>query len=352
MSRRRKLSFIESRMLRSAKRDGWKTYRYGSSAPVTLPRIFTGEARRHMVDKVLDVLRDWRQSPFEHEGPTRAGIRAGLCLEGHGWQQADNEAEALVAESLHRMGAKRPNWEEGQPWHTIGRDNCMNCRGPLDDEDIANHRRFCCDECATAARRSNEQLFQRAMRLSYHSAYYVATKEALPEKDCEWCGILYKPAQLEQRFCSKSCAQNVVWGDRKVKPKPCLHCGNLFKGVQVEQKFCSNACRVGYVAEHGSLARLPEQHCGYCKAIFRPKNAGAKYCSRDCALQVRYAAQRAATAAKKVPKPCGWCGQEFQPNSARAMFCCKDCNDKAQKAKKKARREASTFTCEEVKEAA
>lgn len=352
MGKRQKTAKRVGHVQQQAMRAGWSAYRYGSATPISLPRIFSGEARRYMVDKVLDVLRDWRQSPFEREGSTRAGIRAGLCLDGHGWRQADIEAEALVAESLHRMGAKRPNWGEGQPWHTIGKDNCMNCRGLLDDEDIANHRRFCCEECATAARKANEELFQHAMRLSYNSAYYVATKEALPEKDCEWCGVRYKPVHLEQRFCSKSCAQHERAGDRLVKPKPCLHCGNPFRGAQVEAKFCSAACRVGYVAKHGSLARLPEQHCEHCKAVFRPKAAGAKYCSRNCALQVRYAANRAATAAKNAPKPCGYCGADFQPVNAGNLFCRKDCNDKAQKSKKKARREASAFTCEEVKKAA
>ena len=90
MGKRRRLTDREINVLRWANREGYKSYRYGSTAPVSLPRVFTGEARRHMVGKVIDVLRDWRFSPFEHEGPARAGIRTGLMrvslMSGHGFR--------------------------------------------------------------------------------------------------------------------------------------------------------------------------------------------------------------------------------------------------------------------------
>jgi predicted nucleic acid-binding Zn ribbon protein len=161
---------------------------------------------------------------------------------------------------------------------------------------------------------------------------------------------------LKQRFCSKSCAQNVVWGDRKVKPKPCLHCGTVFRGVNVEAKFCSPDCHTDYRREHGSLARLPERHCDVCKAIFRPKSANARLCSAACANTAKVAYNRMKREEKRAewqkPTPCQWCSETFTPIAPSNVFCGKQCNDRAQKAKKRAGREASTFICEEVMKAA
>lgn len=319
-------------------------------------RIYRGEGRKVMVGKVMDVLRDWRLSPFEREGTTRAGIRAALVLEGHGWQKADAEAAGLVAEGLRLLGAVRPSYGEGQKVYTLGRDMCAHCLGPLDDEDMAARRRFCCDECRTMVKARDADLFTYLESFAMNAGYYAAFKEGLPDSDCEWCGQRYKMQHLKQRFCSKSCAQHERAGDRLVKVKPCLHCRNPFRGAQVEQKFCSAACHVGYVKEHGPLTRLPERHCDVCKSIFRPKTAQARWCSPACGNTAKVAYNRMKREEKRKewqkPTPCQWCGETFTPAKPSNVFCGRDCNDKAQKAKKKARREASTFICEEVKEAA
>ena len=60
-------------------RAGYGEYRYGTK-PKKLDAVYKGEARRHVVDLVMDALRDWRLSKFENEGPVRAGIRAARIL--------------------------------------------------------------------------------------------------------------------------------------------------------------------------------------------------------------------------------------------------------------------------------
>ncbi len=69
MSKRRRIRLAEL-----------STYRNGPDKPVTLARIYRGEARRVMVGKIMDVLRDWRLSPLRIDGSTRAGMRR----PGHG----------------------------------------------------------------------------------------------------------------------------------------------------------------------------------------------------------------------------------------------------------------------------
>lgn len=276
MSKRRRIRLAEL----SAFRD-WPT------KPVTLARIYRGEARKAMVGKTMDVLRDWRLSPFEHEGSTRAGIRVALVTDGHGWQMADDEAASLLAECFRLMGAVRPTWFEGQMQYSAGTDYCWTCRGPLDEEDRAAGRRFCCDDCSRLARTHRRDVARYADHLAYHSAYYAAFKGGLPEADCEWCGTRYKMQHLTQRFCSKSCANAERAGERRVEPKPCLQCGTIFRGLQVEAKFCSPKCSADHRADN-----MPERQCDVCRAVFRPRARNARLCSPACVNTAKVAYNR------------------------------------------------------------
>lgn len=89
-------------------------------------------------------------SVFGLEGPLRAGLRAALCRQGWRWAPADLAARELLGEIFTRMGAKRPDWNEGQPeWAIeagtlIERTRCANCHGPLPQD----RRKFCSDLCA------------------------------------------------------------------------------------------------------------------------------------------------------------------------------------------------------------
>lgn len=327
-------------LARKAARDGYATFRYGSASPVSLPRVFTGEKRRSMVAKAMDVLRDWRESPFEHEGAARAGIRAGLCMDGHGWQVADNEAAALIEEGLHLMGAKRPSWAAGQPEYTIGRENCANCRGPLDDEALARRDRFCCDECRRMMRTYRNDRYHYAAAEATKWAYAVACKEGIPERSCEWCATMFKPATPDTVACSPAHAAKLreQRAGRAIPDRECKNpsCGKRFQPAKRTVEYCCSACHREHQADLIGPSLCENPACG---KVFHPRFAFEKYCEAKC----RRAVERARTL---PPKPCLRCGREFEPRKPSVAYCSRSCASKARAEK------ASAFICEEIKEAA
>lgn len=274
------------------------------------------------------------------EGPTRAGVRAGLCLQGHGWQQADSEADALIAEGLHLMGAKRPTWSAGQPEYTIGRDYCANCRGPLDDESIANHERFCSQECRTAMQTFRNENFWNETTKAARWAYELTRREGVEERDCRWCGTRFKPITSIAETCSRSCTANLraAREGRSIPDRECPGCGNIFRPPNRKVKFCTQACHNFYV-----MKSLPKRVCHECKEEFQPTKTYAKYCSKKCSKK----GYERDVAASLPEKPCAHCGQIFQPAKSKQEYCSRTCASRARVA-----RTSSAFTCEEVKQAA
>lgn len=59
------------------RRDTTRAMRPGKVQP-----IYRGEKREHMVSKIMDIMRDWRSSPFEHEGSYHHGLRSGALPAG------------------------------------------------------------------------------------------------------------------------------------------------------------------------------------------------------------------------------------------------------------------------------
>lgn len=334
MSKRR-LSVRTRTDIGRASRAGYVTFRYGSTRPVSLARIFTGEARRDRVGKVISILRDWRLSPFEKEGPSRAGLRSGLCLEGYGWHRADMEADALVGEALHLIGATRPTWAAGQPEYVIGRENCANCRGPLDDEALARRDRFCCDECRTTMRTYRNDRFHYAAAEAAKWAYQVACKEAAPERPCGWCGTLFRSMRPDVVTCSTEHAAKLREQNagRAIPDRRCKNpaCGKVFHPENRRVEYCSAACH----REHQGAILEPRQ-CEHepCGKTFQPRFAFEKFCSAAC----RKADLKGRTL---PPKACAHCGTEFAPKKASNLFCGRTCASRARVAK------ASAFKCEE-----
>lgn len=282
--RNRQLTVSETRAIRTAQRDGYNAYRYGSERPVTVARILTGEARKSRAAKVLDVMRDWRLSPFELEGQTRAGLRSGFCISGYGWHRSDQEAAALVEEALRDMNARRPTWIQGQREYTIPRENCQNCGGPLDEEAIANHEPYCCTECRTVARVYRNESYWYAMSRKSKLAYHVARKERLPKRPCGWCGTEFQPTFPEAATCSPSCAAKLREhkAGRAIADRVCANptCGKVFHPAKATVKYCSTSCH----REH-LVTSLPERGCEHCGSRFQPVHSSAKYCSRSCGLE-------------------------------------------------------------------
>ncbi|MEF2074347.1 hypothetical protein [Consotaella aegiceratis] len=225
---------------------GYPEYRYGSPRPVTLPKIFRGNAREHVLDVVVDEMRDWRLTPFETEGEMTHSLRSNLCLVGHGYARSDQEARSIVGEALLHLGAERPTWEQGQPGYIDPRENCVQCGKPLDPIGNGKGYRFCSEVCAKAAveRRDFERRDERD-RL-YAAAQRVIKKTKTRPRTCAWCGEAFHPVReaSKQECCSFSCSAALK---RARNPPPvftveCTFCGNEFDTVQPKAMFCCKAC--------------------------------------------------------------------------------------------------------------
>ena len=122
-------------------------------------------------------------------------------------------------------------------------------------------------------------------------------------KTCPTCGIEFKPKQLKQRFCSRSC-----WDKRN--PHVCHTCGITFYGGEKHAKYCSHEC-------HSNAGRktLICLNCG--QAFIVRKYVSRSYCSRKCSTQ-----QIAPKRAKQTMYECAICGKQFQDQTRRKRRYC------------------------------
>jgi len=124
-----------------------------------LGRLVNGD-RVELVTRLGGIILEGDPTPFVFEGPLRHGIRSALCLQGWPWAVANVTATELVGEALAGIGAKRPTWAQGQPWHTEGGvvrvawARCARCHGELPPSD--QHRKYCSRLCRDAAHRARE----------------------------------------------------------------------------------------------------------------------------------------------------------------------------------------------------
>lgn len=267
----------------------WRDYRYGSkSTAVTLAPIFKGKDRENAIDSILTRMRDWRQSPFEQEGPARAGVRSALCLAGHSWARADAEAASLVSEALKRIGARRPSWDEGQWQYSHPRENCYRCNSPIDMEDQARGFRYCSDVCARATRQhfSDELPWDHELR---RMGYWQIVISKAPVLTCKHCEKKFKTMQTGGAiYCSPECQR---LGQRTLVDKPCKWCGEMFRPKDNTKVYCSMGCRDACRVDTWKK-ELPEKTCPVCHSIFRPGMPRAVYCSDRCWKDVKNARRR------------------------------------------------------------
>ncbi len=260
---------------------GWRDYRHGvaSSGNVYVPgkampkQARNKQSREHMVAEAKRILSEAVASPFEFEGACRHGIRSGLCLDGADWHTADDVAAYAVGEALHRLGARRPSWEEGQPEATIS-DGCCAWCGIEVEQTGRREDRFCSAMCAKAYWRNREDQDGTKMSIMHRRAKRIIVRERQPERPCRCCGKPFRPHDPSQpsEFCSMSCAK----------------------------------------------LSIPDRACGCCGKVFHPATRNVKFCSRECWLEQNRA--------ETTDRECITCGKRFQATKLkRTGFCSESC---------------------------
>jgi hypothetical protein len=309
-----------------------------SKAPVTLPAvrglahqtqrpILRGEKRQHLINDVIDAMRDSQPSPFRWEAALRHGLRKWLCIDGYAWARADFEAEAVTSEALRVLGATRPSPDEAHWQHTVSPDYCLWCQGPL-DEDRTKRQRFCSVKCARSAMVYRRQKGERVYEGIGQSAYMMIRRKESPPRPCKTCGEPFQSAKAHVQYCSAKCVR-AAKGDL-IGERQCLHCDRTFAPSSRSMVCCSHACAQTRRIEQ-FRASVPERSCECCQAIFRPANTQAKYCSLRCAQLVAKRAFQARLASEPVvdrPKTarCAWCHSQFAPRTDKTKTCNGSCS--------------------------
>lgn len=281
MSKRRKLT---KRKIRAIRAD--ESRREGNRAPITLAgrarrQIFAGKERESVVQKVMDLLRDWRLSPFENEAATHYGIRSGLCIAGNGWNASEAEASSLLAEAFRLLGHQRPDHNEAHWSYTVGPDYCSQCVGPMSEEDIAKGRRYCSADCAKKALlcRTHEDAWYRDN--TAWAAYRMVLKDRGEKRTCMQCGDPFGVVRenAATKFCSEACAG--AYRRINLPPRPCRNpaCGKPFvpPSSNPDAMFCCRECRI----ESDSLAQF-DCRCIVCNKLFPSHKPGSQFCGQPC----------------------------------------------------------------------
>lgn len=271
----------------SMREERWLREHRATVAVPVAQRVLSDQRRAALVERVSVVMASYEFSKFEHEGSTRAALRSAWCLEGHAWQAADGEAEAVVAATLKKIGAVRPSFLEGQWHYCLSRDHCSWCHRPIEGDDATFGQRFCSVECARAA------LDHRA-------------REEGGRRDA----VMNAALKLILR--------------RKREPRICACCGKPFRSLRKETRYCSQLCvRLSTKPPEWRLDDVP---CASCGKMFHPANRGARYCSYECAWEGRTVSVR-----------CDCCGTAFTSNGNQVRYCSPRCRWKIDRANRKAR---------------
>lgn len=274
--------------------------------------VMSKDKRRHVVELVIDMMRPWNQTPFEHEGAIRHGIRSGLCLEGYGWQRSDAEASAILAQALRIIGVPRPTWEQGQREYADPRENCVRCAVEL-PEDMRNvGARFCSEECARFAIQHRDFETRTMQDTMYQAAQYAIQRLKHRARCCERCDTPYRPLLNHSRFCSKECADLAAV---VLEAIDCRNCGATFQPKNRYAVYCSRIC-----SSEGRVT-TPERQCVQCNKTFRRAigniEGRGKFCSRECAV--------AARSSINLHRECECCGTPYTTSSHKALYCSKRC---------------------------
>ncbi|ACM35619.1 MULTISPECIES: hypothetical protein [Rhizobium/Agrobacterium group] len=246
--------------------------------------LLSAGRREHVLNSVMDQLKDWRFTPFESEGAVRHGLRSALCADGNRWARSDLEAETIINQAFRLMGVQRPTWEQGQPEYVEPRENCKWCSRLLPDDLQRGGSRnmYCSEHCARAAMVHRVEGAKSSTNKTAQAIYDATRRLRAEPKPCAACQKLFRPRSGTEKLCSVDCraVARIV-----VLTKICVQCGIQFRPrssrnmVQEEGrgKFCSVACKGKFQA-----AQAFEKTCFHCDALFISASKAAKYCSSSC----------------------------------------------------------------------
>lgn len=257
-----------------------------------------------ILHRSLELMKTWRASKFEFEGPVRYGIRRSLIVQGGWrWHDADACAAEIVEKALAMMGAVRPTWDQGQPEFgdnslTI-RTRCANegCGATIPEERLRGGvTKYCSSNCGQAARARFNRRHLKRMTQVERIAEIQARSAARRASVCVRCDTHFLADKVGQIYCSVEC-QGL--DRRTVEHKTCEQCGTLWRPRQVTKanRFCSAACLSDF-----RKGLRSERACEGCGSLFEvgPYNSGQRYCGRACAQEFAPLGRRSAIVCEEV----------------------------------------------------
>jgi predicted nucleic acid-binding Zn ribbon protein len=193
----------------------WNEPKGGLKRPKAAHWQIPAERREGILVGVISILRSGNPTRFAHEGACRHGLRAALCLEGHSWDDADAATSSIISDALHRLGAVRPPWWEGQSEYadtdaSKGLCSYSRCGNPIPLDRGVGLRsvKFCSDECGMYAHNERVRRFGNKYTLAEYLAMSAARTQRTIEQhsgDCEVCGRHFVAQIPGRRYCSRRC---------------------------------------------------------------------------------------------------------------------------------------------------
>jgi predicted nucleic acid-binding Zn ribbon protein len=175
-------------------------------------------------DALAEMMKAAEPTQFALEAPSRCGLRVALIFDGWTWGQADAEAALLVMAALDMAGARRPNWQQGQPEFCQDghvpqtRERCVRCAKPLPE----GHFKYCGKVCAQAAKVDAHRRADREALYAKEKTYRLAWSKRQPPRDCPICGKSFQPKKRGgQTYCSRACSDDAFRLARRSVPALC-----------------------------------------------------------------------------------------------------------------------------------
>ncbi|MET0942003.1 MAG: hypothetical protein ABWY13_11635 [Mesorhizobium sp.] len=210
-----------------------------------------------LVNAALNILKDWRSSPFEFEGAVRHGIRSALGLERWSWRDADRVAAQTIEAAFFQLKVERPTWHQGQPGWTeegfspVGYTRCIQCGKPLPESRGDYGRKYCSSFCHDAHYKHGAgkwgETTDRAIYLAFMAAKTEKTRrertEAYGLEGERWRNGYHKKLRSERRAAVRAELRCQVCNER------------LAHLSRADARYCSKHCQmIAYNARKSQAA--------------------------------------------------------------------------------------------------